>query len=413
MLDKKSTLLKHYGAKLIPGPLNGVIVVGYSYYVAGPIAMQQLVNLGALVIKIEGKPLGDPTRQFLSEEMFNALNYGQLSVAIDYKNPQDCQFMAQLLNQANIIMDNRSPSARQRDSTLKNHFKQSGKRQIYCTISGFPQPDKYPFPAVDASVQAATGFPYTNCHGEDTPLKVGAPILDYTSGLFAASYILAYRPFLDKTLYPNIKYNTMHIRASLAGASIWFQTGQIINALKGMEFFRSGNEDRFAAPFSYYTTKDGMISIATVSNKQFKRLCLDILKDEKFREEYPTIKIRTSNKQMEFEKAFNDITKTQKTEYWIKKCAECHISSSPVLKVKQAITKGYVQPLLKQTTDGKSIISSGVNVLIADKPLSFFNTKSNQSTKPFPAHKLNEDRSTIEHLLRSEKPSPVLLSSKL
>ncbi|MCP4475992.1 MAG: CoA transferase [Gammaproteobacteria bacterium] len=412
MLDKKSTLLEHYSAKLLPGPLNGLIVVGYSYYVAGPIAMQQLVNLGALVIKIEGKPLGDPTRQFLSEEMFNALNYGQLSVAINYKKPQDRQFMAKLLKEAHIILDNRSPKSKQNDLILQNHFKQCGKRQIYCSINGFPQPDKYAFPAVDASVQAATGFPYTNCHGEDSPLKVGAPILDYTSGLLAVTYTLANLAFLNKTLYPNIKHNIMRIRASLAGASIWFQTGQIIHALKGAEFFRSGNQDKFAAPFSYYTAKDGLISIATVNEKQFKRFCLYVLNDQKFHEQYPTIEIRIK-KQAEFENALNDRLKTKNAAYSHKHCIEYHIPSSPVLKVKQVIKKDYVRPLLKQTTDGKSIVSPGINVSIADKPLSFFNAKSNQSKNPFPAHPLNKDRDTIENLLNSEKPSPTLLTSKL
>ncbi len=58
----RRALLSRYQSEVLLGPLNGVIVLGFCYYVAGPIALQNLVGQGALVIKVERKPLGDPTR---------------------------------------------------------------------------------------------------------------------------------------------------------------------------------------------------------------------------------------------------------------------------------------------------------------------------------------------------------------
>lgn len=389
MLTKKELLTK-YQSNILPGPLNGTVVVGLCYYVAGPMALQNLVTQGALVIKIEGKPIGDPSRYVFSKNMFNSLSHNQLSIVLDYKNSFDCDLLVKLFQLADVIVDNRSIRAKKNDAILQKHLQDPNKlqAQIYCSINGFPNPEINDAPALDASVQAATGLAYTNCASPDKPLKVGVPILDQAVGLLAANYVISNLYLLLKM--PSLPEETkklIYLSVSMAGASMWLQTGQIINVLEGEEFLRSGNKDRFAVPFSFYTTQNGLISIATVNDDQFKRFCINVLQDEEFHKKYLTIGIRLRD-QNQFEDDLNEKLKNNPREYWYELCRKYDIPVSPVLTVSEAIQQRFAKGLIHSSTNGRPIITHGVEN-------SFFKTPK----MPAPAPSLDQDHATLSELL--------------
>lgn len=389
MLFTKEQLLAQYHSNVLPGPLNGVVIVGFCYYVAGPMALQNLVTQGALVIKVERGPLGDPSRYVFSESVFNSLSYGQLSVALDYTNTKDQQLLANLLQLADAIVDNRSIKAKKNDSILQHQLQDPNKLhpQIYCSINGFPDAEVYNEPALDASIQAATGLAHTNCSSPGNPLKVGVALLDQVAGLLAAHYVISNLFFLLKTpTLPDEVKKLIYISVSMAGVSIWLQTGQVINAIEGEEFFRSGNQDRFAVPFSFYTTQNGPISIATVNEDQFKRFCTQVLNDEAFHQHYPTIQIRLE-KQEQFERDLNERLKFKTREYWHAQCKKYDIPASPVLTVSEAVQQDFAKKLFSSSTNGKKIITHGVEH-------SFFKTDK----KPFPAPIVDQDRESLSSL---------------
>ncbi len=359
----KEELLKKYKDNVLPGPLNGVVILGFCYYVAGPIALQSLINQGALVIKVEKKPLGDPSRYVFSAHYYNALSYNQLSIAIDYEDDKDRQLLASLIKIADAIVDNRSIRAKKNDKILQSHFANPNKpkAQIYCSINGYPNEEVNNGLALDASVQAATGLGYTNCASATKPLKIGVPILDQVTGLLACNYIVANLYFLLRTpSLPEAAKKMIYISVSMAGASMWLQTGQVIRALvNGDEFFRSGNQDQFAVPFSYYTTQNGLISVATVNEEQFKRFCLAVLKDSDFHAKYPTFRIRLEN-QDQFESELNQRLMKHDREYWYECCREQDIPASPVLTVSEAIKQGFFKEILSSSKDSKNIVTQGV-----------------------------------------------------
>jgi CoA:oxalate CoA-transferase len=358
----KEKLLATYKDAVLPGPLNSKIVLGFCYYLAGPIALQSLVNQGALVIKIERKPIGDPSRYVFSKGLFNSLSYNQLSIAFDYSSSEDRQLLKSLLEIADVIIDNRSVRAKGKDSILQDHLNNTYKpnQQVYCSINGYPNEQVYNNPALDASIQAETGLAFTNCASPDTPLKVGIPILDQVTGLLAAYHIIASLYLLHRfPTLPDSAKKIIYISVSMAGAAMWLQTGQVIRALEGKdEFFRSGNQDQFAVPFSYYTTKNGLISVATVNEDQFKKFCLNVLKDEAFHKKYPTIQIRLE-KQQEFEQDLNQKLKTEPREYWNHLCRQQNLPASPVLTVSEAIEQDFFKEVLNQSTNGRPIITHG------------------------------------------------------
>ena len=360
---KKSQMLWRFYSVILPGPLNGLIIVGFCYYVSGPVALQNLADQGALVIKIEGTPVGDPTRYVFSDEMFNSLSRNQLSVFINFKIQEDRDLLKKLLAIADVIVDNRSVSAKNRDEVLQEYLQHTAKlqTQIYCSIGGYPNAQVNQQPGLDASVQGTTGYAYTNGDSNQLPMKVGTPILDQVTGLLAA-YLIGTNLYLLKKnnlLLANSLNNCIFIAVSLAGTSIWLQTGQVLKALKGEEFFRSGNQDQFAVPFSYYTARDGLISIATVNENQFRRFCYEVLEDEGFHEKYSDFNIRL-NHQDQFESDLNEILIKQDKSYWVERCCKSNVVASPVLKVTESVKQNFVkQELLDSSSDGKTIVTNG------------------------------------------------------
>lgn len=388
----QKSLLEAYHKHCVPGPLNGVIVVGFCYYLAGPVALQNLVSQGALVFKIEAGESGDPSRTVFAGPMFNSLAHGQLSFSV--KNQEDHKALSELLQAAKVIVDNRSVGAKQRDSQLKQHLENPDKApQVYCSIDGFPNASLNTNPGLDASAQALTGMAYTNCASPDKPMKVGFPVLDMTSGMLAAQNIIANLFRIARGPLPPETKNVIKISVSLAGMAVWLQTGQILSAMNGKEALRSTNQDQFAAPFSYYTANDGLISIATVNEKQFEKFCQHVICDMEFHAKFPTVNVRLA-KQNEFETNLNEILKTKTRTHWCQLCESQGIPAAPVLTVTESIQQPFVQPLIKKTTDEEPIVTAGVENSL------FHSTKTHR-----PAPSFGQDNARIHAAVQRSGPN--------
>jgi CoA:oxalate CoA-transferase len=389
----KEQLLEEYENNVLLGPLNGIVILGFCYYVAGPIALQNLVNQGALVIKIEKTPIGDPSRHVFSSAYYNSISHGQISIAIDYDDEEDRQLLSALISIADAIIDNRSIRAKQNDKILQRHFCNPNKEhpKIYCSINGYPNEKLNTDPGLDASVQAATGLAYTNCASEENPLKTGVPILDQVTGLLAANHVISNLYYLQTSPFlPESAKEMIYISVSMAGVSMWLQAGQVIQVLEeGSEIFRKGNQDQFAVPFSYYTAKNGLLSVATVNEEQFKRFCLSVLEDGDFYSIYPTFELRLKN-QDEFEKELNKRLLNNDREYWCQRCKEIGIPASPVLTISEAIQQEFFKDILHRSTDGQPIITQGTSHSMFIK------------RHPEPAPKFNQQHASLTNLyLRS------------
>jgi len=192
---------------------------------------------------------------------------------------------------------------------------------------------------------------------------------------------------------PDSEKKVIHVSVSLAGTAMWLQTGQVTRALEGKEeFLRTGNQDQFAVPFSYYTTKNGLISIATVNEDQFKKFCLHVLKDEDFHKKYPTIQIRLE-KQHEFEQDLNQKLKTETKEYWCHLCRQHNLPAAPVLTVSESIKQGFFKEALNYSTNGRTVITHGGRN-------SFF-----KKVPATPAPKLDRDHENLSDLFTQDAHS--------
>ncbi|MBS0286746.1 MAG: CoA transferase, partial [Proteobacteria bacterium] len=189
------------------------------------------------------------------------------------------------------------------------------------------------------------------------PLKVGFVVIDIVTALQAASTIKDHLLALARGLrLPPEKNNVIMVEQSMAKTSALLMTGQYINTyVSQKDTFRDGNRDLFVAPFSFYKTKDGMISIGIIGDPLFATFCDRVLGSKVLAHKYPTNQIRLENP--EFDKELEQILMTRDSEYWINACKEWGIVCTKVNTVLEMLEQPFAKKMITQTQSGVPIIA--------------------------------------------------------
>ena len=178
-------------------PLEGIRVIDMTGVVFGPVASQALADWGADVIKVE-PPAGDTLRYAgVSRHrgmgaMFLNLNRGKRSVALDVAHPAGREAMRRLLAGADLFVLNvrREPAARL--GLAPADVQAINPSIVYCRASGFHEDGPLATaPAIDDSIQVASGLAWLNAAEDGSPRFVPSLIADKTAGLALAGAMLA------------------------------------------------------------------------------------------------------------------------------------------------------------------------------------------------------------------------------
>lgn len=175
-------------------PLAGVTVLEMGTFITGPAAGMLLADLGADVIKVEQPETGDPFRSFKGElysPHFQTYNRNKRSITIDPKKESDLFVLDQLIETADVFIQNFRPGVAGRLKVDAERLQAINPRLVYASISGFgsegPERDR---PAFDTVAQAASGFLRLLVNPEH-PRVVGPAIADAMTGFYTALGILA------------------------------------------------------------------------------------------------------------------------------------------------------------------------------------------------------------------------------
>ncbi|MEA2399225.1 MAG: hypothetical protein QOK25_2781, partial [Thermoleophilaceae bacterium] len=88
-------------------PLAGIRIVSLAEQFPGPFATLLLGDLGADVVQVERPAGGDPSRAFPG--LYEALNRGKRSVALDLKDADGAEAFGQLIAQADVLLEGFRP----------------------------------------------------------------------------------------------------------------------------------------------------------------------------------------------------------------------------------------------------------------------------------------------------------------
>jgi crotonobetainyl-CoA:carnitine CoA-transferase CaiB-like acyl-CoA transferase len=124
-------------------PLEGIRVIDYSHFLAGPYVGRCLAALGAEVIKVERPGTGDAGRQHATvlddkqSGYFLQLNMGKRGVSVNMKDPRGKEFMQRLCDSADVFIENYRPGALEKLGLGYSTLSERNPRLIYCSISAY------------------------------------------------------------------------------------------------------------------------------------------------------------------------------------------------------------------------------------------------------------------------------------
>ncbi|MDZ3991938.1 CaiB/BaiF CoA-transferase family protein [Pseudomonas sp. Teo4] len=179
-------------------PLDGITVISLEHAIAAPFCTRQLADLGARVIKVERPGVGDFARGY--DQRVNGLashfvwtNRSKESLCLDLKQDIAADILDQLLEQADVLVQNLAPGAAARLGLSFDTLHERFPRLIVCDISGYGAGGPYEQKkAYDLLIQSEGGFlSVTGGAGDDQMAKAGNSIADIAAGMYGYTGVLS------------------------------------------------------------------------------------------------------------------------------------------------------------------------------------------------------------------------------
>lgn len=172
-------------------PLDGIRVIEVGQLLAGPFAGCMLAYFGAEVIKIE-PPEGDPIRGWRvlengTSHWWRSIGRNKKSITLDLKKTEGQKIARQLIDSADVVIENFRPGVMESWGLGPDEIKQSNPKLVYARISGYGQTGPYASKPGFASVcEGMSGFRYVNGFPDQAPVRPNLSIGDTISGIHAA-----------------------------------------------------------------------------------------------------------------------------------------------------------------------------------------------------------------------------------
>ncbi len=329
-----------------PAPLSGISIVDLTQVLAGPYCTYQLALLGAKVIKIE-PPGGELTRKggalgnLTSQNMglsFCTQNADKDCVELDLKQPENVSKVLELISKADVFVQNYRPGVADRLGFSIEKVLKVNPKIVYCSISAYGGEGPIGHrPAYDHVVQAMSGIMSTTGPDGAGPVKVGAPYIDYATGLNAAFAVMAGLRERDRT------GNHQVVDVAMLDTALNLMANNVVTtANTGIELPKLGNEAASRAPSSgCFVTGDGsLIMLAANNERQFELLC-SVLGHPEWssdpRWQDPTVR---SKNQESLREELDRVFQTRSGEEWESLLDEAGVPSSRVRKLGEVISEG-------------------------------------------------------------------------
>ncbi len=176
-------------------PMSGIRILDLSRLLPGPYLTKLLTDLGAEVIKIETPLAGDYTRLAPPEMglggLYETLNRGKQSLALNYRNPRGHQLFMGLAKTADVILEGFRPGTAERHGIGYEDIKALKPDIIYCSLSGYGQEGPYRGQAGhDINYEALGGALALNAQPGEKPVPFGLPMADLSGAMLAGIAIL-------------------------------------------------------------------------------------------------------------------------------------------------------------------------------------------------------------------------------
>ena len=332
----------------MPGPLEGIRILDFTWAQQGPFATVLLSDMGAEIIKVENRE-GERGRWGTRDmpkpvPYFVAHDRGKHSITLDVRTAEGREIALKLAERADVAVNNMRPGIMEKLGLGYADMKLVNPRIIYASASAFgPLGEHATRPGLDIVGQAMGGMMSVNGPEGAPPMPAGAAIGDQVGAIFLCTGILAALVKRERT------GEGEQVDVSLYGSQValqsWeFNTASMFGELSG----RSGQGHPLITPrgiWRSFQTADGWLVVGGVDARRYVRLCtlmgldhLIAIADDRARADASAATME------EMQGRFLQET----TAYWMERFVKEDIIGAPVqtyhdiVKDPQARTNGYV-----------------------------------------------------------------------
>jgi formyl-CoA transferase len=333
-------------------PLNDIRILDITRALAGPYCTMMLGDLGADVIKVERPGVGDETRgwgpPFVGEPYgpypgesayFIAANRNKRSVTVNIQTKEGQEIVRKLAGISDVLVENYRTGDLDKLGLGYDEMHSLYPKLIYCSVSGYGRTGPYADrPGYDAVIQGEGGLMSITGPVEGPPSRVGIPITDITSGMFAAAAILAALRARD------ITGEGQHVDISLFDASIALLTNVASNFLVGGQPPRRlGNAHPNLVPYDSFRARDGWFILGVANEKQWGLLC-DMLDrpDLKADERFASNGRRVENRAVLVDE-LNRLFAQQDVDYWLARLVQAGLPCGRINSIPEVFAHPQAQ----------------------------------------------------------------------
>jgi crotonobetainyl-CoA:carnitine CoA-transferase CaiB-like acyl-CoA transferase len=263
-----------------PLPLEGVRIVDFTAYWAGPLPTAIMADLGAEVIKVESiqRPdqfrivaiPGDPAKVYELSPPFNATNRNKLGLTLDLARPDGVRLFKKLVGRSDAVVQNYSPRVMPQLGLSYESLREVNRAIVMTSVSGFgqegPWRDYVSFAAIGEALSGISGLSgYT---GEGALIH-GVGVSDPFAGYLAAFCTLA------AVHHARTTGEGQHVDVSQLEASMQYIADALIEFdLTGRTRERATVDDSTAAPHGAFPAlgEDAWVAISVATEEQWHAL---------------------------------------------------------------------------------------------------------------------------------------------
>ncbi len=270
------------------GPLAGLKVIELGQLIAGPFTTKTLGDFGAEVIKIEPPRGGDPLRQWRmlhegTSVWWQVQSRNKKSVALDLKDEASRDIVRQLIDEADVLVENFKPGVMESWGMGYEALSRSNPGLIMCRISGYGQTGPYKDrPGFAMVAEAMGGLRHLTGEPGRVPVRTGVSLGDTLAALHGVIGVLLALQHRHATLSPEAPKG----RGQVVDVALY---EAVFNCMESLlpEYSAFGAVRQPAggalpgiAPSNAYPCADGWVLVAGNGDSIFKRLMLAMGRDD-------------------------------------------------------------------------------------------------------------------------------------
>jgi crotonobetainyl-CoA:carnitine CoA-transferase CaiB-like acyl-CoA transferase len=329
------------------GVLQGIRVLDFGRYIAGPYCAAMLAEQGAEVIRIEKRGEGSedrvqaPIAKGGEGALFMQMNRNKLGLTLDPMKPDGQEIVRRLVKTADVVVANLPPQTLAAMKLDYDSLKAVKPDIILTTVTAYgrggPYSERVGF---DGIGQAMCGAAYLTGEDEQSPVRFQAPWVDFGTALHCAFGTMA------ALMHRKATGRGQWVEGALLATAVTVANSLLVEqAVIGIDRLPSGNRAQTSGPGDIMRCKDGQVLIAVVGNPLFKRVAQMIGRPELVEDKRFCTDIDRGNNGKALTEIMQRWSAERTCEEALAALAKAKVPAARVLKPQQTLDDPHIQAM--------------------------------------------------------------------